>query len=63
LYESCISLSNGKRNAICTSRRRVVGMWLYNQEWQRPKWKDLKTSNVGNPCPSLCKWGGSKKKY
>jgi hypothetical protein len=24
----------------------MVGMWLYNQEWQRPKWKNLKTSNV-----------------
>jgi len=24
----------------------MVGMQLYNREWQKPKWKDLKTSNV-----------------
>ncbi len=25
---------------------KVVGMWLYRWEWQKLKWKDLKTSNV-----------------
>jgi hypothetical protein len=46
LYRSCVSLSNRKRNATCTSHCRMVGMRLYKQGWQKPKWKDLKTSNV-----------------
>jgi hypothetical protein len=37
LYESCINLSNGKRNATYTSCRRVVGMRLYKRGRQRPK--------------------------
>jgi hypothetical protein len=24
----------------------MVGMWLYNWRWQRPKWKDLRAFNV-----------------
>jgi len=46
LYGYCINLSNGKRNATCTSHSRAMGMWLFKQGWQRPKWKDSKTSNV-----------------
>ncbi len=46
LYKSCVSLSNGKWNATCTSCRRAMGMRLYNQGWQRPKWKEPRTSNV-----------------
>ncbi len=46
LYKSYFNLSNGKQNAICTSSCRVVGMQLYNQGKQRPKWRALKTFNV-----------------
>jgi hypothetical protein len=42
---SCVSLSNGKQNAICTSHSKVVGMWLYNWRQWKFKWKDSKTSN------------------
>jgi hypothetical protein len=31
---------------FCTSHRRAMGMWLYNQGQQRIKWKDPRTSNV-----------------
>ncbi len=37
LYRSCISLSNRKRNVICTSHCGMVGMQLYKQGWQKPK--------------------------
>jgi hypothetical protein len=46
LYRSCISLSNEKQNVICTSCHNVAGMWLYKWRHQKPKWKDLRTSNV-----------------
>jgi hypothetical protein len=49
LYRSYINLSNWKRNATCTSRCRTVGMRLYKQGQQRPKWKDPMTSNVETP--------------
>jgi len=42
---SCVSLSNGKQNAICTSHGKVVEMWLYNWRRWKFKWKDSKTSN------------------
>jgi hypothetical protein len=46
LYGSYVSLSNGTWNVTCTSRHRMVRMWLYNRGWQKPKWKDPKTFNV-----------------
>jgi len=46
LYGSYVNLFNGKWNVAYTSHCRVVGMPLYRQGWWRPKWKDLKTSNV-----------------
>jgi hypothetical protein len=46
LYRSYASLSDTKWNATCTSCHKMVGMCLYKQKSQRPKWKDLKTSNV-----------------
>ncbi len=42
---SCVSLSNGKWIATCTSCHKTVGMWLYNQKQQRLKWKDLRIFN------------------
>jgi hypothetical protein len=46
LYGSCIILFNGKRNVICTSCYKTMGMQLYNWKRQMPEWKDPKTSNV-----------------
>jgi hypothetical protein len=41
---SCVNLSNGKQNAICTSHHRMIGMLLYNWGQWKFKWKDLRTS-------------------
>jgi len=46
LYRYCTSLSNGKQNVTCTSHHRPARMQLYKRRWQRPKWKDSRTSNV-----------------
>lgn len=40
-----VYLSNGKENAIYTSRHRAIVMQLYNWRWWKPKWKNSKTSN------------------
>jgi hypothetical protein len=33
-------------NVTCTSCQNMVGMWLYNWRWQKPRWKDPMTSNA-----------------
>jgi len=39
------NLSSGKQNVIYTLH--CIRMQLYNWRWQKPKWKDPKTFNVG----------------
>jgi hypothetical protein len=43
---SSANLSSGKQNAIYTLHCRATRMQLYIWGWQKPKWKDPKTSNV-----------------